>query len=158
MLNNYGIDIWGDNNFVIKNNTVNVNHAKQPSLLEITSAVRNRGYTGPLLLKFPHLIKKQIDTLYSEFNRAMKEFEYQGEFNAVFPLKVNQFPSFVNALMEVSKEYNYGLEAGSKAELIIAMSHTPLGAPITVNGFKDKEMISLCFIATAMGHNLTITI
>jgi len=158
MQHNYGIDIWGDNNFVIKGSTVNVNHAKQPSLIKITSAVRNKGYTGPLLLKFPHLIKKQIDTLYSEFNRAMNEFEYKGKFNAVFPLKVNQFPSFVNSLMEVSKEYNYGLEAGSKAELIIAMSHTPLGAPITVNGFKDKEMISLCFIATAMGHNLTITI
>ena len=60
--------------------------------------------------------------------------------------------------MEVSKEFNYGLEAGSKAELLIAMTHTPMGAPITVNGFKDKEMISLCFIAANMGHNLTITI
>ena len=158
MQNNYGIDIWGDDNFVIDDNTVNINHASKPSLLEITSAVRNRGYKGPLLLRFPHLIKKQINTLYCEFNRAMKEFDYQGEFNAVFPLKVNQFPNFVNSLMDVSKDFNYGLEAGSKAELIIAMSHTPLGAPITVNGFKDKEMISLCFIATAMGHNLTITI
>jgi arginine decarboxylase len=158
MPNNYGIDIWGDDNFIIKNSTINVNHAQQPSLLEITTAVRNKGYKGPLFLRFPHLIKKQITTLYSEFNRAMVEFEYQGKFNAVFPLKVNQFPNFVNALMEVSKEFNYGLEAGSKAELVIAMSHTPLGAPITVNGFKDKEMISLCFIAANMGHNITITI
>jgi len=158
MQNNYGIDIWGDDNFFIKSNTVNVNYASQPSLLEITSSVRKKGYKGPLLLRFPHLIKKQIHTLYSEFNRAKKEFDYKGDFNAVFPLKVNQFPNFVNSLIEVSKEFNYGLEAGSKAELIIAMSHTPLGAPITVNGFKDKEMISLCFIATAMGHNLTITI
>jgi arginine decarboxylase len=60
--------------------------------------------------------------------------------------------------MEVSKEFNYGLEAGSKAELLIAITHTPIGSPITVNGFKDKEMISLCFIASNMGHNLTITI
>ena len=158
MEKNYGIDIWGDENFIIKNSTVNINHANQPSLLEITSRVRNQGYKGPLLLRFPHLIKKQIDTLYSEFHRAKKEFNYQGAFQAVFPLKVNQFPNFVNALMEVSKEYNYGLEAGSKAELIIAMTHTPLGNPITVNGFKDKEMITLCFIASNMGHNITITI
>ena len=158
MEKNYGIDIWGDENFIIKNSTVNINHANQPSLLEITSKVRNQGYKGPLLLRFPHLIKKQIDTLYSEFYRAKKEFNYQGAFQAVFPLKVNQFPNFVNALMEVSKEYNYGLEAGSKAELIIAMTHTPLGNPITVNGFKDKEMITLCFIASNMGHNITITI
>ena len=158
MNKNYGIDIWGDNNFSIENSTVRVNHKSQPSLLEITQDIRKQGYKGPVLLRFPHLIKKQISTLYSEFNRAKKEFDYKGSFQAVFPLKVNQFPNFVTSLMEVSKEYNYGLEAGSKAELLIAITHTPLGSPITVNGFKDKEMISLCFIASNMGHNLTITI
>jgi len=158
MNKNYGIDIWGDNNFLIKENTVNINYKSQPSLLEITNQIRNKGYKGPLLLRFPHLIKKQISTLYNEFNRARDEFNYKGIFQAVFPLKVNQFPNFVNALIDVSKEYNYGLEAGSKAELVIAITHTPMGAPITVNGFKDKEMISLCFIAANMGHNITITI
>lgn len=158
MQQSYGIDIWSENNFIIQGSTVNVNHKSRPSLLEITQTVRNKGYKGPLLLRFPHLIKKQIHTLYSEFNRAKREFEYEGEFQAVFPLKVNQYPNFVNALMEVSEAYNYGLEAGSKAELIIALTHTPLGAPITVNGFKDKEMISLCFIAAYMGHNITVTI
>jgi arginine decarboxylase len=158
MQQNYGLNLWADDNFIIKNNTININHKSQPSLLSITQTLREQGYTGPLLLRFPHLIKKQIATLYTEFNRAREEFGYQGEFQAVFPLKVNQYANFVTALMEVSKEYNYGLEAGSKAELIIAMTHTPLSAPITVNGFKDKEMISLCFIAAAMGHNITITI
>jgi len=109
-------------------------------------------------LRFPHLIKKQIDTLYGEFLRAKEEFEYKGDFFAVFPLKVNQFSNFVNYLVDISKDYNYGLEAGSKAELIIAITHTPIGSPITVNGFKDKEMISLCFIASYMGHNITVTI
>ena len=158
MTRDYGIKIWADDNFIIKNNTINVNHKGQPSLLEITQTLRKKGYTGPLLLRFPHLIKKQISTLYKEFNRAIEEFDYHGKFQAVFPLKVNQFPNFVNALIEVSQEFNYGLEAGSKAELIIAMTHTPLGSPITVNGFKDKEMITLCFMAVSMGHNLTITI
>ena len=158
MQENYGIDIWADENFIIKENTVNVKHKNEPSLLEITKKLREQGHTGPLLLRFPHLIKKQIATLYAQFNRAREVFDYQGKFQAVFPLKVNQFPNFVTALIEVSKGYNYGLEAGSKAELIIAMTHTPLGAPITVNGFKDKDMISLCFMAVSMGHNLTITI
>lgn len=158
MQQNYGIDIWSDNNFIINKSTVNINHKSQPSLLEITQNIREKGYKGPLLLRFPHLIQKQIDTLYKEFNRAIDEFEYKGKFQAVFPLKVNQLPNFVNSLIDVSKEYNYGLEAGSKAELIIAITHTPLNAPITVNGFKDKEMISPCFIAANMGHNITITI
>jgi arginine decarboxylase len=157
-MKHFGIDIWGDNNFIIKKDTINVNHGKQPSLLEITNNIRDKGYKGPILLRFPHLIKKQIDTLFQAFKSAKKEFAYKGDFHAVFPLKVNQFPNFVDELMDVAKGYNYGLEAGSKAELIIAMSLTPIGAPITVNGFKDKEMIALCFIAAKMGHNITITI
>ncbi len=157
-MKHFGIDIWSDNNFIIKKETINVNYGKQPSLLEITNHIREKGYKGPILLRFPHLIKKQIDTLFHAFKSAKKEFGYSGGFHAVFPLKVNQFPNFVHELIDVAKGYNYGLEAGSKAELIIAMSLTPIGAPITVNGFKDKEMIVLCFIAAKMGHNITITI
>jgi len=157
-MKNFGLDIWNDDNYIIKGDTVNINYASQPSLLEITKEIREKGYKGPLLLRFPHLIEKQISTLFNTFRKVKKEFGYQGNFHAVFPLKVNQFPNFVHALIDVSKNYNYGLEAGSKAELIIAISKTPLGAPITVNGFKDKEMISLCFIAAKMGHNITVTI
>ena len=154
----FGIDIWGDDNFIIQNDTVNINYANKPSLLSITQHIREKGYKGPLLLRFPHLIEKQISKLFNTFEKAKKEFGYKGNFHAVFPLKVNQFPNFVHSLIDVSQEYNYGLEAGSKAELIISIAHTPLGAPITVNGFKDKEMIALCFIAAKMGHNITITI
>ena len=157
-MKDFGLDVWSDNNFIIKHDTININYGLEPSLYEITKQIRNQGYKGPLLLRFPHIIKKQISTLFETFNAARETFDYQGTFNAVFPLKVNQFPNFVHALMDVSKEYNYGLEAGSKAELVIAMSKTPLGAPITINGFKDKEMISMCFIAAKMGHNITITI
>jgi len=155
---NFGLDIWGDENFIIQDDTVNINHASKPSILEITQEIREKGYKGPLLLRFPHLIGKQISTLFNTFEKAKEEFNYKGSFQAVFPLKVNQFPNFIHALMDVSQNYNYGLEAGSKAELIIAMTKTPLGSPITVNGFKDKEMISLCFIAAKMGHNITVTI
>ncbi|GIT97276.1 biosynthetic arginine decarboxylase [Sulfurovum sp. TSL1] len=157
-MKNFGLDIWGDDNFIIQGDTININHASKPSLLSITQEIRDKGYKGPLLLRFPHLLEKQISTLFKTFEKAKQEFKYKGNFQAVFPLKVNQFPNFVHALMDVSKNYNYGLEAGSKAELIIAMTKTPLGAPITVNGFKDKEMISLCFIAAKMGHNITVTI
>jgi len=157
-MKSFGLNIWGDDNFIIDQDTVNINYAAKPSLLQITQEIREKGYKGPLLLRFPHLIEKQISTLFNTFNEAKKTFHYKGDFQAVFPLKVNQFPNFIDALMDVSKDYNYGLEAGSKAELIIAMTKTPLGAPITVNGFKDKEMISLCFIAAKMGHNITVTI
>ena len=154
----YGIKNWSNDNFIIEDGKVKVNFHSKPSLLEITQKIRQTGIRGPILLRFPHLIKKQIDILYKDFQRAIKSFDYKGKFNAVFPLKVNQFPNFVTSLVDIAKEYNYGLEAGSKAELIIAMAYNNKKAPITVNGFKDKGMISLAFIAAKMGFNITVTI
>ncbi len=157
-MQNFGLDIWGDDNYIIKDGKIALNYMDNPTLIEMTKSIRDRGHKGPLVLRFPHIIKKQISTLFDAFDSAIEEFGYTGSFNAVFPLKVNQFPNFINSLMSVASPYGYGLEAGSKAELIVAISKTPIGTPITVNGFKDKEMISLCFIAAKMNHNITITI
>lgn len=157
-MNNYGIDIWGDENFIIEDAEVKLNHLSKPSLLKITKEIRSSGLRGPIILRFPHLIQKQINTLYTTFQRSIKEVNYMGEFKAVFPLKVNQFPQVVQAITTHGKDFNYGLEAGSKAELVLAMSQTPKNSPITVNGFKDTEMISLGFMAAQMGHNITLTI
>ncbi|NDJ27888.1 arginine decarboxylase [Campylobacter sp. MIT 12-8780] len=157
-MKDYGIDIWGDDNFIIKNGKVCVNFGKKPALIEIIRALRDDGYKGPLLLRFPHLIHKQIENIYGKFANARKEFDYKGSFNAVYPLKVNQYPGFVKNLVKLGKDYNYGLEAGSKAELLLAMAYNNQDAPITVNGFKDRELINIGFIAREMGHNITLTI
>jgi len=157
-MHNYGIDIWANNNFIIDDAEVKLNYKSNPSLLKIVQEIRANDVRGPILLRFPHLIKKQIKTLYSYFDKAIMLNNYRGKFNAVFPLKVNQFPNVVNAITEIGANYNYGLEAGSKAELILAMSKIPKNAPITVNGFKDEEMIRLGFIAAQSGHKITITI
>jgi len=157
-MKNFGLDIWSNKNFIIEDGQLKLNYKSMPSLLEIVEEIRADDVRGPILLRFPHLIKRQITSLYSYFDKAMKENLYEGSFNAVFPLKVNQFPHAVEAVTSQGKDFNYGLEAGSKAELILAMSKTPYGANITVNGFKDKEMITLGFIAAQSGHNITITI
>ena len=155
---NYGIDIWGNDNFVIQNGEICINKGSRPSLLQITKDIRNSGLRGPIILRFPHLIGKQIESLYDNFTRAIDENGYTGSFNAVFPLKVNQYPQAVKSIIKHGESYNYGLEAGSKAELILAIAQTPLGSPITVNGFKDTEMTTLCFMAAQMGHNITVTL
>lgn len=154
----FGLDLWANDNFIAQDGELKLNYKSKPSLLKITQDIRENGLKGPMLLRFPHLINKQIDSLYTHFKYAIKENNYKGSFNAVFPLKVNQFPHAVEAITNEGKKYNYGLEAGSKAELILAMAKTPDKAPITVNGFKDKEMITLGFIAAQSGHNITLTI
>jgi arginine decarboxylase len=157
-VNNYGIDIWSDDNFVIENGLAKVNHDCKPSLISIVKDIRKQDFKGPLLLRFPHITEKQINTLYNTFNSSIKEYDYKGTFNAVFPLKVNQLPNFIHPLINEGKKFNYGLEAGSKAELVIAMTYNNINSPITVNGFKDKEMIHLGFIAKSMGHDITLII
>ena len=157
-MDNFGLKIWSNNNFVVEDGQIKLNYKCMPSLLQIVEEIRSDNVKGPLLLRFPHLIKRQIKSLYSYFDKAIQNNNYQGSFNAVFPLKVNQFPHAVEAITSQGKQFNYGLEAGSKAELILAMSKTPTGANITVNGFKDKEMITLGFIAAQSGHNITLTI
>lgn len=154
----YGINFWGNNDFIISEGKVKVNYKHRPALIDIVQDARERGYKGPLLLRFPHLIKNQVDKVFKAFEGAIKEYSYKGKFKAVFPLKVNQMPNFVLPLVEQSQDKCYGLEAGSKSELILAMAYTNKSSPITVNGFKDKEMISLGFSAANMGHDITLTI
>jgi len=155
---NYGIDIWGANNFFIENGVLKINYGNQPALIDIVKEIEERGFQGPMLIRFPHLIRKQINSLYNSFKKAIKIFKYKGKFQAVFPLKVNQFPTFVKPLIKIADKFNYGLEAGSKAELILAMAFNNKKAPITINGFKDKDMIRMAFIAGFMGYDVTITI
>jgi arginine decarboxylase len=150
-LQRYGLELWGEDNFVVKNGLLSLNYKSSPTLLEIVSKIRDSGLKGPILLRFPHLIKKQVATLFDSFKRAKQELSYSGSFQALFPLKVNQSPSLI-------QELNYGLEAGSKAELLIAILHTKDNSPITLNGFKDRELITLGFLSAKMGQNITITI
>jgi len=157
-MNNFGLDIWSNKNFIIEDGEIKLNYKSMPSLLEIVNTIRAKGVKGPLILRFPHLVKRQIKTLYNYFEKAIEENDYKGSFHAVFPLKVNQFPAAVAAITSQGAKYNYGLEAGSKAELILAMSKTIGSANITVNGFKDEEMLTLGFMAAHSGHNITITI
>ncbi|ASM37001.1 biosynthetic arginine decarboxylase [Campylobacter sputorum] len=158
-MNDYGLSIWGNSNFTIDGGgRVCLNTDFKPALIDMINDIRQDGIRGPILLRFPHLIKKQIVEIYSNFQRAIKEFDYNGNFSAVYPLKVNQYPGFVKNLVKIGNPYKYGLEAGSKAELLLAMAYNNFEAPITVNGFKDKELINIGFIAAEMGHNITLTI
>ena len=157
-MQNYGIDIWGDDNFIIEEGVVKVNYNNKPSLVSIVKKFRKSNNHGPLLLRFPHITQKQIDRIYDSFNLSISEYNYNGNFEAVFPLKVNQLPNFILPMLKSSEHLKYGLEAGSKAELLIAMAYNNRNSKITVNGFKDKDMITLGFLAKQKGHDITLTL
>ncbi len=89
----------------------------------------------------------------------MKEFGYQGEHLAVFPMKVNQRRQVIEAYLEEASKYNYGLEVGSKAELYaaIALDQAPTSL-LVCNGFKDESFIDLAFIGTSLGKRVVLVI
>ncbi len=157
-MEDYGIGIWSDDNFIIEDGLLKVNYANKPALIDMIKEIREKDYKGPLLFRFPHINLKQINKLYTTFENASCEYDYKGKFNAVFPLKVNNLPNFLHPLIKSGEKYSYGLEVGSKAELFIAMVYNKIGSPIIVNGFKDEEMIHLGFIAKKMGHKITLII
>ena len=157
-MNNYGLDIWADDNFAIIDGKLTIKGLDNIPIIDIVQELRQQKNKGPLLLRFPHLIYKQIDKLFQAFANSKNEYNYGASFRAVFPLKVNQLPNFVLPLVSYGKRYNYGLEAGSKAELILALLQNNIKAPITVNGFKDKQMITIGFIGAEMGYDITLII
>ncbi|MBR0071123.1 MAG: arginine decarboxylase, partial [Campylobacter sp.] len=77
-MHDYGLNIWGNSNFTVDRGKVCINSDYKPALVDIIKEIRSDGIRGPILLRFPHLIKKQIVDIYSNFNRAIKEFEYEG--------------------------------------------------------------------------------
>lgn len=153
-MNNYGLPLWGYHNFVINQRGLLCVHPEYKiPLLDIVSRLQSEyQFDGPILLRFPHLLEKQLQFLYHTFARSIRKESYQGAFHAVFPLKVNPYQQLVSHITRIGKAFHYGMEAGSKAELILAMLHTPKNAPITINGFKDEAMVNLAFIAAQMGY------
>jgi arginine decarboxylase len=156
--NLYGINQWGAGYFDINNNGDVVvtpfgkNEGPEISLYEIIQGIEERGLSMPVLLRIENILGSQIKLLHKNFNNVFKEIGYKGSYKGVFPIKVNQQEQVVEAIAKFGKEFNHGLEAGSKPELIAAISmlDNP-DACLICNGYKDEEFIDLGLYATKMG-------
>jgi arginine decarboxylase len=123
------------------------------SLPEIISGIAARGYDMPMLLRFEDILDSQITQLHESFRTAIDRFDYQGEFKGVYPIKVNQQKQVIETITRIGKVYHHGLEAGSKAELIAALSFLDdKEACLVCNGYKDREFIDLGLYACKMGY------
>ncbi|HEX2947533.1 MAG TPA: biosynthetic arginine decarboxylase [Clostridia bacterium] len=153
----YGIKNWGAGYFSISDKgEVLVNPYKDSdsaiSLMDIISGVRERGLDMPVLLRFENLLDSQISYLNNSFRKAMKDLHYKGEYRGVYPIKVNQQQQVVEEVTKFGQRYHHGLEVGSKAELIAALSlMKDKEACLVCNGYKDEEFIDLGLYAVKMG-------
>ncbi|MDX2030840.1 MAG: biosynthetic arginine decarboxylase [Blastocatellia bacterium] len=160
----YGIENWGAGYFGINSQGNLMVRAAEGDLRgvdvkKIVDDLIARRVKLPLILRFPQIFASQVRKMNQSFRAAMKEFDYKGEHRAVFPLKVNQRRHVIEAYLEEASKYNYGLEAGSKAELFAAISLDQAPDSLLVcNGFKDDGFIDLAFVGSQAGKNVVIVI
>jgi len=154
----YGILNWGAGYFGINSKgEVTVTPSGKPggasaSLFDIVKGIEDRGMDMPVLLRFEEILASRIELLNRSFNAAIKEYNYRGNFRGVYPIKVNQQQQVLEELTTIGKQWHHGLEAGSKAELIAALSYLDDPEALLVcNGYKDREFIDLGLYAMKMG-------
>jgi len=163
--NLYGIKNWGNEYFDINTagevvaNLNDGNKLLPVSLQTIIEGLKERGSSLPILLRFRDLLDSRLELLNQSFHRAMQATGYQGNYRGVYPIKVNQQQQVIEEITEFGKKYHFGLEAGSKPELIAAISFMhDTEALIICNGYKDDEFIDLALHASLMGLRVMIVV
>ncbi len=163
-LETYGIENWGAGYFNVnrKGNLIvrpSENDTRTADVKEIIEDLARRGISTPVLLRFPQLIAAQVRKLQRAFRSSIREYEYAGAHMCVYPMKVNQQRAVVEEYLREGSRYDFGLEAGSKAELYaaLALEQSP-DSLLVLNGFKDEEFIRLAFTGASAGKNVVIVI
>ena len=160
----YNIRNWGSPFFSINPLGHAVCHPAGPDaahidLKELVDEVRRRGIAPPLLLRFPEILRGRIVELNEAFRRAIGEYGYKGIYKGVYPIKVNQDRYVVERILEYGRPYHYGLEAGSKPELLAVMAMLDdEDALIVCNGYKDEEYIETALLASKLGRTVILVV
>ncbi|AVX05819.1 biosynthetic arginine decarboxylase [Maritalea myrionectae] len=161
----YGIDRWGHEILsVLPNGDAGLidvmNRGATPvSIPSIIQDLSERGITSPILLRVNSFLQSSLIELNEGFRTAIKDYEYQGAYRGVFPVKVNQQAEVVRRIVETGHQYDYGLEVGSKPELLIALAQNlSKEALLICNGVKDEEFIRLAIMSRKMGFNTIIVL
>lgn len=155
----YDIERWGKGYFSIhRDGHVLVHPDKDPArsldLKQLVDTLILRGIPLPILIRFTEILKHRLGEIHAAFQTAILEHKYNGRYCCVYPIKVNQQRQVVEEVLEFGRPYNFGLEAGSKPELLAVMAVANNDTPIICNGFKDDEYIEMAMLAQKMGRQI----
>jgi arginine decarboxylase len=155
----YDVASWGKGYFSVNDEGhVLVHPEKDPAraidLKQLVDTLVLRGISLPILIRFAEILKHRLGELHSAFETAINEHKYQGSYCCVYPIKVNQQRQVVEEVLEFGRPYKFGLEAGSKPELLAVMALADNDTPIVCNGFKDDEYIEMAMMAQKMGRKI----
>ncbi|KFE64790.1 biosynthetic arginine decarboxylase [Hyalangium minutum] len=163
-LETYGIRNWGNPYFGINDKGHVCVHPDGPQaasmdLKELVEEVRRRGIGLPLLIRFTDVLRHRVRHLNEAFKKAITEQNYKGQYRGVYPIKVNQHRYVVETIVETGKQYGYGLEAGSKPELLAVMALLDNeDALVICNGYKDEEYVETALFFSRLGRKVILVV
>ena len=155
----YEVGRWGNGYFSIhKEGHLCVHPTKDPArfidLKQLVDRLQLRGIDLPILIRFAEILKHRLGEIHDVFARAMADHKYSGKYCCVYPIKVNQQRQVVEEVLQFGKPYKFGLEAGSKPELLAVVAMASNDTPIICNGFKDAEFIETAMLAQKIGRTI----
>ena len=160
----YGLDRWGDPYFSVSDR----GHVMvQPrgdrggslDLVELVQELQGRDLSLPLLVRFDDILEDRLERLHGAFERAIAQYGYAGRYQGVFPVKCNQQRHVVEELVSSGRRWHFGLEAGSKAELLIALSLIDDPEALLIcNGYKDQRYMETAILARRLGRQPVVVI
>jgi len=159
----YNIDRWGSGYFSINSQGhIQVQPVQGDVGIDIMAVIeeaRSRGLIFPLLIRFQDLLRNRVDRINRAFIEAIREANYQNVYRGVFPIKVNQLREVVEEIIDAGKEYHFGLEAGSKPELMAALAiHSDPESLIVCNGYKDTLFIQNALLGRKLGKKIFMVV
>src|SRR5256714_6049593 len=155
----YDVASWGKGYFSVDDaGHVRVHPEKDAArsidLKQLVDTLVLRGISLPILIRFAEILKHRLGELHGAFQTAITDHKYQGSYCCVYPIKVNQQRQVIEEVLEFGKPYKFGLEAGSKPELLAVMALADNDTPIICNGFKDDEYIEMVMLAQKIGRKI----
>jgi len=159
----YGFKRWGSGHFAVDpEGCVSVQplaDGRGIRVLDVVQEALGMGLRAPMVIRFQDLLRHRVAQLNELFRKAIKQEGYKGEYRGVFPIKVNQLREVVDEIVAAGKDYNYGLEAGSKPELMIALAmHEGAQRLIICNGYKDHHNTRLALLGRKLGKKIIIVV
>lgn len=160
----YALKHWGREFFSVNDRGNVVAHPTgRPEvgidLKALADELEARGIAAPLLIRFPDILQRRMETLNGCFSRAIREQGFKGQYRGVYPIKVNQERTVVEAIVKHGQKYHFGLEAGSKPELMATLSYAEQVEGLFIcNGYKDDEYIELALFGNKLGKEVVIVL
>jgi arginine decarboxylase len=155
----YDVSRWGKGYFSVgKNGHLWVHPDKEPArgidLKELVDNLQLRGISLPLLIRFGEILQHRLGEMHQAFQTSIAEQGYKGSYCCVYPIKVNQQRQVVEEVFKYGRPYRFGLEAGSKPELLAVLAIADNETPIICNGFKDDEYIEMAMLSKKIGRQI----